>query len=143
MDLPTGDMDESDVESGKDMPVGSLAGHTDCHDEDILSLPWTDPSTNHSGISVLKQNWLKQRRCRLVLLTAATALADTNWILKIHPWWLKQIMSGEKKTEIRGKKFPHPGWVSLAATRLQETWCRAKLGNSHLMTESEIGHWKR
>ena len=64
---------------------------------------------------------------------------NTKRILKIRPHWLKMIMQGSKRLEIRSRPCPHQNsWVTLAEVGSRRILCRALLALSRKMTTYEM-----
>ena len=69
---------------------------------------------------------------------AAVAFGNTAYALKIRPYWLAQILRGEKRLEIRGCRCAHPEKITLMETGTLLLRARAKVTESHLMTGTEM-----
>ena len=69
---------------------------------------------------------------------AAVAFGNTAYALKIRPYWLAQILRGEKRLEIRGCRCAHPEKITLMETGTLLLRARAKVTESHLMTDTEM-----
>ncbi|CAE7614518.1 unnamed protein product [Symbiodinium pilosum] len=69
---------------------------------------------------------------------AAVAFGNTAYALKIKPYWLAQILRGEKRLEIRGCRCAHPEKITLMETGTLLLRARANVTESHLMTDTEM-----
>ena len=73
----------------------------------------------------------------LLWRTAAEAFGDCRRGLKIRPEWLKQILEGTKKIEIRGNNCPHLGRVLLIEVGTKLVKGSAQIVKSYRLNEIE------